>query len=259
MELGFGFTTIAIIIVVLYLLSSIKILAEYERGVIFRLGRLLPDAKGPGIILVFAPVDRMVRISLRQEALEVPPVIRFDLPLFPADVEAGVLPPHERLDGLGPDLLLPEHHREEPFPEDLLEAGEVEVLHGEVEAVLAEEAEGARRVDVRMGDQEVSEGLRRDDHGRDGDRKSRSAADRSRRSRRSFRTYLYLPAQPPPSQTANRVKPASFRPQQTARGRGGGRGGQAIVLRLYRKPLFEATMSPHRGQVPGARGRESAF
>jgi len=43
------------IIVVLYVLSSIKILREYERGVIFRLGRLLPYAKGPGIILVFAP------------------------------------------------------------------------------------------------------------------------------------------------------------------------------------------------------------
>jgi regulator of protease activity HflC (stomatin/prohibitin superfamily) len=61
------------IIVVLYLFSAIKILREYERGVIFRLGRLLPYAKGPGIILVFAPVDRMVRISLRQEALEVKP------------------------------------------------------------------------------------------------------------------------------------------------------------------------------------------
>ena len=47
----------------------IRVLREYERGVIFRLGRLLPYAKGPGIILVFAPVDRMVRISLRQEAL----------------------------------------------------------------------------------------------------------------------------------------------------------------------------------------------
>jgi regulator of protease activity HflC (stomatin/prohibitin superfamily) len=69
----FNFGSLAVIIVVLYLLSSIKILAEYERGVIFRLGRLLPRAKGPGIILVFAPVDRMVRISLRQEALEVPP------------------------------------------------------------------------------------------------------------------------------------------------------------------------------------------
>lgn len=69
---GFGFT-IFLVILGLYLISSIKILAEYERGVIFRLGRLLTDAKGPGIILVFAPIDRMVRISLRQEAFEVPP------------------------------------------------------------------------------------------------------------------------------------------------------------------------------------------
>jgi regulator of protease activity HflC (stomatin/prohibitin superfamily) len=58
--------------VAIYLLSSIKILKEYERGVIFRLGRVLPRAKGPGIILVFAPIDRMTRISLRIEALEVP-------------------------------------------------------------------------------------------------------------------------------------------------------------------------------------------
>src|SRR5438876_3029247 len=64
---------VAGIIVIIYLLSSIKILAEYERGVIFRLGRLLPSPKGPGIILVFAPIDRIVRVSLRQEALEVPP------------------------------------------------------------------------------------------------------------------------------------------------------------------------------------------
>src|SRR5215467_8680979 len=67
------FWGIAVIIIGLYVLSSIKILAEYERGVIFRFGRLYPRAKGPGIILVFAPVDRMVRVSLRQEALEVPP------------------------------------------------------------------------------------------------------------------------------------------------------------------------------------------
>ncbi|HXZ80496.1 MAG TPA: slipin family protein [Terriglobales bacterium] len=71
MPISFGF--VAAVIVFIYLLSSIKILAEYERGVIFRLGRLLAHAKGPGLILVFAPVDRMVRISLRQEALEVPP------------------------------------------------------------------------------------------------------------------------------------------------------------------------------------------
>jgi len=64
---------IVAVIVVIYVLSSIKILTEYERGVIFRLGRLLPRAKGPGVILVFAPIDRIVRVSLRQEALEVPP------------------------------------------------------------------------------------------------------------------------------------------------------------------------------------------
>jgi len=73
MEIGFGFGTIVAIIVVIYVLSSIKILAEYERGVIFRLGRLLSSAKGPGVILVFTPIDRIVRVSLRQEALEVPP------------------------------------------------------------------------------------------------------------------------------------------------------------------------------------------
>jgi regulator of protease activity HflC (stomatin/prohibitin superfamily) len=66
------FTTIAVVIVVLYLLSAIKILREYERGVIFRLGRLLPQPKGPGIVLVFAPIDKMVRISLRIDTLEVP-------------------------------------------------------------------------------------------------------------------------------------------------------------------------------------------
>jgi regulator of protease activity HflC (stomatin/prohibitin superfamily) len=64
---------IFIAIVILYLLNSIKILREYERAVIFRLGRTLPEPKGPGIILVFRPLDQIVRISLRQEVLEVPP------------------------------------------------------------------------------------------------------------------------------------------------------------------------------------------
>ena len=63
-------TLIFLAIIILYLLNSIKILREYERGVIFRLGRLLPAPKGPGIILVFRPIDQMVRISLRQEVLE---------------------------------------------------------------------------------------------------------------------------------------------------------------------------------------------
>jgi regulator of protease activity HflC (stomatin/prohibitin superfamily) len=61
------------VIVALYLLSSIKILNEYERGVIFRLGKVLAQPKGPGVILVFAPVDRMVRVSLRTIVLDVPP------------------------------------------------------------------------------------------------------------------------------------------------------------------------------------------
>jgi regulator of protease activity HflC (stomatin/prohibitin superfamily) len=65
-------TTVSVIIVVLYLLTSIKILREYERGVIFRLGRVLPQPKGPGLILVFAPIDRIVRVSLRVDTLEVP-------------------------------------------------------------------------------------------------------------------------------------------------------------------------------------------
>ena len=60
-------------IVVLYLLNCIKILREYERGVIFRLGRALPQPKGPGIIFVFRPLDQIVRVSLRQEVMEVPP------------------------------------------------------------------------------------------------------------------------------------------------------------------------------------------
>jgi regulator of protease activity HflC (stomatin/prohibitin superfamily) len=64
---------IAAVIVLIYVLSVINILREYERGVIFRLGRLLPQAKGPGLILVFRPIDRIVRISLRTVVLDVPP------------------------------------------------------------------------------------------------------------------------------------------------------------------------------------------
>ncbi|HEY1338548.1 MAG TPA: slipin family protein [Bryobacteraceae bacterium] len=63
---------IVVVIIVLYLLNSIKILREYERGVIFRLGRVLTQPKGPGLILVFAPIDRIVRVSLRIDTLEVP-------------------------------------------------------------------------------------------------------------------------------------------------------------------------------------------
>ena len=64
---------IVAVIVVFYLLTSIKILNEYERAVIFRLGKLLSEPKGPGVILVFAPIDRMVRVSLRTIVMDVPP------------------------------------------------------------------------------------------------------------------------------------------------------------------------------------------
>jgi regulator of protease activity HflC (stomatin/prohibitin superfamily) len=64
---------IVIAILAFYLFSSIKVLNEYERGVIFRLGKLLPQPKGPGVVLVFAPIDRMVRVSLRTIVLDVPP------------------------------------------------------------------------------------------------------------------------------------------------------------------------------------------
>jgi regulator of protease activity HflC (stomatin/prohibitin superfamily) len=64
---------IPLVILGFYLLSSIKILNEYERGVVFRLGKLLDQPKGPGVVLVFAPIDRLVRVSLRTIVMDVPP------------------------------------------------------------------------------------------------------------------------------------------------------------------------------------------
>src|ERR671913_915696 len=64
---------VVLFILVVYAVMSINILAEYERGVVFRLGKLLPQPKGPGVILVFAPIDRMARVSLRTIVMDVPP------------------------------------------------------------------------------------------------------------------------------------------------------------------------------------------
>ncbi len=64
---------IIVVVLAFYLLSSIKILNEYERAVVFRLGKLLDRPKGPGVILVFAPIDRMARVSLRTIVMDVPP------------------------------------------------------------------------------------------------------------------------------------------------------------------------------------------
>ncbi len=63
----------AVVIVLLYLWSTINILKEYERAVVFRLGRLLPEAMGPGLIFIFWPIYKMVRVSLRTIVLDVPP------------------------------------------------------------------------------------------------------------------------------------------------------------------------------------------
>jgi regulator of protease activity HflC (stomatin/prohibitin superfamily) len=62
-----------VVLLVFYVLASIKVLNEYERGVVFRLGKLLPQPKGPGVVLVFAPIDRMARVSLRTIVMDVPP------------------------------------------------------------------------------------------------------------------------------------------------------------------------------------------
>jgi regulator of protease activity HflC (stomatin/prohibitin superfamily) len=60
-------------LLVFWVLLSVKILNEYERGVVFRLGKLLPNPKGPGLVIVAWPIDRMVRVSLRTVVLDVPP------------------------------------------------------------------------------------------------------------------------------------------------------------------------------------------
>jgi len=64
---------LAILIALLYFISTIRILREYERGVVFRLGKLVSHPKGPGVVLVFWPIDWMQRVSLRTVVLDVPP------------------------------------------------------------------------------------------------------------------------------------------------------------------------------------------
>jgi regulator of protease activity HflC (stomatin/prohibitin superfamily) len=64
---------ILLFLVVLFLVSAIKVAREYERGIIFRLGRLLPEPKGPGLFLLIPIVDRMVKVDLRTITLNVPP------------------------------------------------------------------------------------------------------------------------------------------------------------------------------------------
>jgi regulator of protease activity HflC (stomatin/prohibitin superfamily) len=71
---GLSAGTLAVLVIAaIFLLNWLKIVNEYERGVVFRLGNLLPKPKGPGLVLVFSPIDRMVKVSLRLVALDVPP------------------------------------------------------------------------------------------------------------------------------------------------------------------------------------------
>jgi len=72
-NLTFSPALIVVVVVLFYLVTSIQILTEYERGVVFRLGKLLPQPKGPGVVFIFRPIDRIVRMSLRTVVLDVPP------------------------------------------------------------------------------------------------------------------------------------------------------------------------------------------
>ena len=73
MSFLFSWLSLPIILGVFWLINCVKILNEYERGVVFRLGRMLATPKGPGLQLILFPIDRMIRISLRTITLDVPP------------------------------------------------------------------------------------------------------------------------------------------------------------------------------------------
>lgn len=70
--LGYGLS-IPVVLVALYLVNCVKVLREYERGVVFRLGRLRPQPLGPGLQFILFPLDKLIRISLRTVTLDVPP------------------------------------------------------------------------------------------------------------------------------------------------------------------------------------------
>src|ERR687898_2612544 len=75
--IGVGFAVIAFVVVAILvasvLISAVKVVKEYERGVIFRLGRIKGGPKGPGLFLLWPLVDRMVKIDLRTITMDVPP------------------------------------------------------------------------------------------------------------------------------------------------------------------------------------------
>src|SRR5437660_3019458 len=64
---------VAVILLALYVIAAVKVVREYERGIVFRLGRLLPEPKGPGLFFLIPIVDRMVKVDLRTITLNIPP------------------------------------------------------------------------------------------------------------------------------------------------------------------------------------------
>ncbi len=93
-SIGVGFAAIAVVIVAIFvvsvILSAIKIVKEYERGVIFRLGRVQGGPKGPGLFILLPVVDRMVKIDLRTVTMDVPPQDIITRDNVPARVNAVV-------------------------------------------------------------------------------------------------------------------------------------------------------------------------
>src|ERR1700751_6046283 len=73
MVAAFVIVLVLLFLVVLFLISAIKVAREYERGIVFRLGRLLPEPKGPGLFILIPIVDRMVKVDLRTITLNIPP------------------------------------------------------------------------------------------------------------------------------------------------------------------------------------------
>src|SRR6266403_491780 len=73
MSVALVIIAVLVFLVILFLFSAIKVAREYERGIVFRLGRLLPEPKGPGLFILIPIVDRMVRVDLRTVTLNIPP------------------------------------------------------------------------------------------------------------------------------------------------------------------------------------------
>ncbi|MDX6470052.1 MAG: hypothetical protein QOF75_1855, partial [Gaiellaceae bacterium] len=73
MQAAYVALAVVAIVLVLFLVAAIKVAREYERGIVFRLGRLLPEPKGPGLFVLIPNVDRMVKVDLRTITLNIPP------------------------------------------------------------------------------------------------------------------------------------------------------------------------------------------